>query len=250
VQIVRYCTVPERNLRVMEPVKCTGKDHLDEIYRQVLSKGGEGVVLRKAKSLYFDPKVFYKKEPFLDTEALVLGHRTDDAMVCLLPDHSKISVPDRDKKAPPVGAIITIKYSGDEKTVGNPQYYRTRPELVWYEVRRKRWWQESPYRVGYGLPLGLPKCRGCKTLFRERNKPRVMADCLFTPPLSSPYPGQVTFCLNVDCIRKGNVSDSAVIYKDIYQYANWDGRIGVPGEIWGYLSAEMLQLPNVKWEMV
>jgi hypothetical protein len=44
-----------------------------------------------------------------------------------------------------------------------------------------------PYRVGYGLPVGLPKCRGCRTIFRDRNKPRVMADCLFYPPFSSPY---------------------------------------------------------------
>lgn len=133
--------------------------------------------------------------------------------------------------------------------VVDPRFHRVRSDLEWYEVRRKgyvlcymsyilchtyvlwralnskpridaalsRWWEGMPYRVGYGLPVGLPKCRGCKTIFRERNKPRVMADCLFYPPFSSPYPGQVAFCVNVDCIRKGTVSDKTSDNKGIFK---------------------------------
>lgn len=132
--------------------------------------------------------------------------------------------------------------------------------------------------------MGLPKCRGCKTILRDRNKPRIMVDCLFYPKFSSPYPlplffyivyvffsvviypGQVAFCLNVDCIRKGTFSDCTIHSKDIFkvafinkivfmvfnivQYPHWDGTVGVPGEIWNYLKEELAQHKQIKWELV
>eukprot|EP00026_Physarum_polycephalum_P003249 Phypoly_transcript_03259.p1 GENE.Phypoly_transcript_03259~~Phypoly_transcript_03259.p1 ORF type:complete len:823 (+),score=78.04 Phypoly_transcript_03259:267-2471(+) len=246
-RIVQYCTVPNKNLKTAESWRCTGKEHLDEIYQSVLSRGGEGVVLRKAKSHYFDPKVFFKKEPFKDAEFLVRRHQKDGPLECWRPDNSTTVVPAPEKDAPPPGAVISVK---NESDLASLHFYRERPDLVWYEVRRKRWYQDVHYRIGYGLPAGLPKCRGCRTIFRDRNKPRVMADCLFYPPFSSPYPGQVAFCINVDCIRKGTISDRTGDSRDIFQYAHWDGRIGVPGEIWDYLKDELIQHKHIKWEMV
>lgn len=49
----------------------------------MLARGGEGVVLRKPKSHYFDPHVFFKKEPFVDEEVMVWKNQTDGKLNCL-----------------------------------------------------------------------------------------------------------------------------------------------------------------------
>lgn len=49
----------------------------------MISKGGEGVVLRKPKSHYFDPNVLFKKEPFVDDEVLVWKASTEGKLNCL-----------------------------------------------------------------------------------------------------------------------------------------------------------------------
>ena len=40
-------------------------------------------MLRKSKSHYFDPGMFFKKEPSKDVELLVWHHQKDGTMVCL-----------------------------------------------------------------------------------------------------------------------------------------------------------------------
>ncbi len=79
-------------------MKCNGKEHLDEIYNKgneeaflnfaysyelVIESGGEGIIIRKPKSHYYDPKVFFKKERFLSSEVLVMEHNKD-TLLCML----------------------------------------------------------------------------------------------------------------------------------------------------------------------
>lgn len=61
---------------VLPAVKCTGKAHFEELMKQVLQKGGEGLMLRQPGSMYESgrSKSLYKHKLWYDAEALVIGH--------------------------------------------------------------------------------------------------------------------------------------------------------------------------------
>jgi len=72
--------------------------------------------------------------------------------------------------------------------------------------------------------------------------------------------------MNADCIRKGNISDRTGVSKEIFRYlsfycihsnifdndryVNFDGRVGVPGELWDVLLPQMREHPEIQWEVV
>lgn len=61
---------------VLPAVKCTGKAHFNELMKQILHKGGEGLMLRQPGSMYEAgrSKSLYKHKLWYDAEALVVGH--------------------------------------------------------------------------------------------------------------------------------------------------------------------------------
>lgn len=61
---------------VLPAVKCEGKKHFNELMKQVLDKGGEGLMLREPGSMYEAgrSKSLYKHKLWYDAEALVVGH--------------------------------------------------------------------------------------------------------------------------------------------------------------------------------
>lgn len=105
--------------------RCISPAHLGVMLREVEAKGGEGLMLRQAGSLYERrrSRTLLKVKSFFDVEARVVGYIPGKgkhagrlgALECELPDHVRVDVgtgfSDAQREAPPrVGAIITIRY--------------------------------------------------------------------------------------------------------------------------------------------
>jgi DNA ligase-1 len=83
-------------VRIVDLVKCngnkkrvifltiSGKSHLKEFFEQVISKGGEGVMLREPQSLYKAGRSpsLRKFKPFFDTEVKVLENNFPHGFEC------------------------------------------------------------------------------------------------------------------------------------------------------------------------
>jgi DNA ligase-1 len=72
-------------MRVVEPVKCRGADHLKEYFDSILAKGGEGVMLREPQSLYKVGRSssLRKYKNFVDSEVKVLENKFPHGFNCL-----------------------------------------------------------------------------------------------------------------------------------------------------------------------
>lgn len=131
--------------------KCTGQAHLDATMKGVLAKGGEGIMLRAARSNYEEgrSKVLLKVKAFYDEEARVIGYRAGEgrltglmgAIECELPNGVKFHIgtgfSDAQRKKPPKkGEVVTFKYQEVSKN-GHPRfpvYLRIRGDLTWEDV--------------------------------------------------------------------------------------------------------------------
>jgi DNA ligase-1 len=131
--------------------KCNGKAHLDDTMKAVLAKGGEGIMLRAAKSNYEEgrTKILLKVKASFDEEALVIGYKPGEgrnigamgALECELPNkvvfHVGTGFTDAQRKAPPKkGDVITFKFQEVSKN-GHPRfpvYLRIRADLTWEDV--------------------------------------------------------------------------------------------------------------------
>lgn len=61
---------------VLPAIQCKGKQHFDALMELVMSKGGEGLMLRQPRSLYEigRSRTLYKHKFWYDAEGLVVGH--------------------------------------------------------------------------------------------------------------------------------------------------------------------------------
>lgn len=128
-QIVRQNSSPYLELVVNERVK--SRRHLDMVHRQIIAKGGEGVMLRVPRSYYQSTRSrdLLKVKKDMDDEAVVLGHlpgsgRNASRMGKLVVKwkHSKdtfhvgTGFTDRQrdsyKRLFPRGTVIKIKFNG------------------------------------------------------------------------------------------------------------------------------------------
>jgi DNA ligase-1 len=111
--------------RSLEHVTCNGFDHLRAELSRVEALGGEGLMLRRPKSLYEVGRSssLLKVKTFHDTEARVIGHAPGTgkhkgrlgALIVELPDGTRFNVgtgfSDAERENPPkVGAVITFRY--------------------------------------------------------------------------------------------------------------------------------------------
>jgi len=111
--------------RFLEHVTCTGFDHLRQELKRVEGLGGEGLMLRRPKSLYEVGRSssLLKVKTFHDSEARVIGHAPGTgkhkgrlgALIVQLPDGTKFNVgtgfSDAEREDPPkIGAVITFRY--------------------------------------------------------------------------------------------------------------------------------------------
>jgi DNA ligase 1 len=63
-------------IKLVDHEKCRSKDHLEKKLETVLKLGGEGLMLREAKSVYIPSRsrTLYKVKTFFDAEAIVVGY--------------------------------------------------------------------------------------------------------------------------------------------------------------------------------
>jgi DNA ligase 1 len=122
-QVLQRARAP--HARFLDHVPCTGFDHLRQELARVEGLGGEGLMLRRPKSMYEVGRSssLLKVKTFHDTEARVIGHAPGTgkhkgrlgALIVELPDGTKFNVgtgfSDAEREAPPkIGAVITFRY--------------------------------------------------------------------------------------------------------------------------------------------
>ena len=111
--------------RALEHVPCKGVDHLRTELERVEGLGGEGLMLRRPKSMYEVGRSssLLKVKTFHDTEGRVIGHAPGTgkhkgrlgALIVELPSGTKFNVgtgfSDAEREDPPkIGAVITFRY--------------------------------------------------------------------------------------------------------------------------------------------
>ena len=137
--------------------KCKGKAHMEQLLRDVITHGGEGLMLREPGSLYERTRShsLLKVKTFLDAEAKVVGHSKDSkmegcmgALECEMPATgvrfkigSGFTYAQRPLVAAtkewPLGTVISYKYQGLTTANGKPRfptYLRLRGDKAWDDV--------------------------------------------------------------------------------------------------------------------
>eukprot|EP00026_Physarum_polycephalum_P001458 Phypoly_transcript_01460.p1 GENE.Phypoly_transcript_01460~~Phypoly_transcript_01460.p1 ORF type:complete len:826 (+),score=126.37 Phypoly_transcript_01460:385-2862(+) len=124
-------------------VACRSRYHLNDFMQLVVDEGGEGVILRKERSLYEHGKslsLLKIKSYFEDKEGIVIGYGDRNSVCLKLPNGITFEVPARDVliPTPPIGSVVTFCYeSYSRKDVPlNPIITRIRADISWEEVLR------------------------------------------------------------------------------------------------------------------
>ena len=83
IEFLQQLTLPSF-AKVVEFVKCEGKEHLKKFNDEILAKGGEGVMLRESGSQYKPGRStsLRKLKPFFDTEVKVLENKYPYGFAC------------------------------------------------------------------------------------------------------------------------------------------------------------------------
>ena len=127
-ELVQLCDgIDSPHVKYLEHVKCKGREHLDEFMEEVTSDEGEGVMLRKADSLYQRSRssTLLKVKHFSDADGKVVGHEPGKgrlkglcgALVIKMKNGNEFRVgtgfSDSQRRKPPaIGKIITYKHQG------------------------------------------------------------------------------------------------------------------------------------------
>jgi len=146
-----FCDIP-CPVTFTEQVKISSLDHLDKMYKSVLSKGGEGVMIKDPVSSYEDKRSDYmlKYKPCFDAEAIIIDYKDGNgkyanmlgAFICRpLINYGNYSVVDQNQdhefcvsgmddevrgnylETHPEGTVVTYEYSGLTDT-GKPRFAR------------------------------------------------------------------------------------------------------------------------------
>ena len=123
-------------IKIVKQQISRGNEHVKETLKQIESLGGEGLIVRKPGSKYHFGRSndMLKVKTFHDMEAVVIGHipgsgrntgRLGSLLVELF-DGTRFAMgsgfSDKDRKdPPPIGSIITFKYTGFTKS-GIPRF--------------------------------------------------------------------------------------------------------------------------------
>ncbi|WP_409337764.1 DNA ligase [Helicobacter winghamensis] len=124
---------PNKFIKIIPQIPIKSQLHLDEFYRNILEKGGEGVIIRN--NVFSN--VGYKLKPFLDAECIVKGYTQGkgknigklgalicEAMINGIQKRFKIGsgFSEKERENPPqIGTTITYKYQGFTKN-GLPRF--------------------------------------------------------------------------------------------------------------------------------
>lgn len=147
-KVGKHCYGHSPYFRVLEHFRCKGRVHLLSELERVCALGGEGVMLRKAGSLYEARRspTLLKVKKFLDGEARVVAQMAGagrhkgrlGALAVELADGTQFSVGSgltdaQRENPPPVGSVITFRYQElTERGVPRfPTFVRPRPDITW-----------------------------------------------------------------------------------------------------------------------
>jgi len=134
-------------------VRCTSRAHLTAEMQKVEAKGGEGLMLREAKSLYGNgnrkrSKALLKVKSTHDEEAKVVGHKPSKsdpekcgAVILKSPDGREFScgsgMTEKDRRKPPrLGSVVTYRYTElmDNGYPRFPVFVAQRLDLDWNTI--------------------------------------------------------------------------------------------------------------------
>lgn len=123
--------------QIVDQVLCTGMTHLQEFMKQITDSGGEGVMLRKAGSLYERKRssTLLKLKDFYEMDVLVMKHETGKgkhkgvlgALWVQTFDGINFKVgtglSDEERKSPPaIHSVINVKYTEIIRKSGKPRF--------------------------------------------------------------------------------------------------------------------------------
>jgi DNA ligase-1 len=135
--------------------KCKSPEHLKKFFDEIISRGGEGVILRQPGSFYETKRspAMLKYKPFKDMEVRVLQSAVDHRFLCetcvsllsLLTSIRKqgiqfwcpaLAALAQDIK---VNTVVTIKHSGThlKGTPRNPKIVATRPDVSLQQFKQE-----------------------------------------------------------------------------------------------------------------
>ncbi len=124
------------HVKIIKQIKCKDKAHLQKFFKEVKSKGGEGVVLRDAKAPYIAKRTnkALKYKDYEDDECEVVSYHKGKgkyegllgSFTCRLKNGVEFKVGtgliDKQRRNPPaIGQIITFKHQGLTK-YGKPRF--------------------------------------------------------------------------------------------------------------------------------
>ena len=132
------CNEERLYLKFVEQHQLTEEDDLDQMLKDIEDLEGEGLMLRKPKSLYIGKRsdTSLKIKSFFDDEAKVIGYATKGkgrlagmTGSLQLEDREGIQfdcgsgMDDETRRNPPaIGSIVTFKYQEKSKTSGRPRF--------------------------------------------------------------------------------------------------------------------------------
>lgn len=137
---------PTPHIEIIPQIPIQDKVHLQQFYQDILSKGGEGVVVRNPQTAYIQGRSaqILKIKPVLDEECTVIAHHkgkgkyADKLGAISCENHRgrfRIGSGFKDKERenpPPIGSIITYKYRGLTES-GKPRFatfLRQRQDII------------------------------------------------------------------------------------------------------------------------
>mgnify|MGYP001315319166 CR=1 FL=1 len=155
-----FCSFP-CPLVFTEQTKIRSMKHLEDIYQDIISKGGEGIMLKHPNAVYEDKRSNYmlKYKPSFDEEAIIIDYKEgkgkykgmlggfickplinkDTYHIVDTCEHHEFSISGMDdevrenyKLTHPIGTIISYEHSGKTK-VGKPRfarYIRSREDIT------------------------------------------------------------------------------------------------------------------------
>jgi DNA ligase-1 len=126
------------NALSVKQIKCDGRFHLENFRSEIISGGGEGIVIRKSVNGFpMDySEGMFKDRPFMDDEAEIVGYKPGGgkydgltgALICRTKNGIEFNVgsglTDEERKEPPeIGVLITYAYNGLTDS-GKPRFPR------------------------------------------------------------------------------------------------------------------------------
>eukprot|EP00026_Physarum_polycephalum_P001387 Phypoly_transcript_01388.p1 GENE.Phypoly_transcript_01388~~Phypoly_transcript_01388.p1 ORF type:complete len:627 (+),score=98.80 Phypoly_transcript_01388:211-1881(+) len=137
--LLAYITSNHPFVAVAPRVMCESEEHMQWFVKGILEEAGEGIILRKVRSVYEHGRstsLLKLKSAQEDTEGIVLS-KDDKYLQIKLPNGSIFPVPAQNVHvAAQIGDVVTFSYESNSRRDApvNPVVYKIRTDLDWEDV--------------------------------------------------------------------------------------------------------------------